>query len=109
MKFCPGIYESDVLLSWFSKQYQPASQNHINYSLVMEPGHDENEAAKTLENFLTIRKCMSNLFPPVEFSDGIKKTHSCNLAGNMNALMWSAKAVTPSKTASCITRASRAI
>lgn len=66
----------------------------------MEPGHDENEAAKTLENFLTIRKCMSNLFPPLEFSDGIKKTHSCNLAGNMSALMWSAKAVTLSKTAS---------
>lgn len=88
------MYDSDVLFSWFCKQYQPARQNHINYSSVMEPGHDENETAKTLENFSAIRKCMSNLFPPLEFSDGIKKTHSCNLAGNTEALMWSANVVT---------------
>ena len=28
---------------------------------------------------------MSNLFPPLEFSDGIKKTHSCSLTRNINA------------------------
>lgn len=75
----------------------------------MEPGHDENETAKALENFLAIRKCMSNLFPPLEFGDGIKKTHSCNLAGNMNALMWSANVVTQSKSASWVTRTSKAV
>lgn len=46
---------------------------------------------------------MSNLVPPLEFSDGIKKTHSYNLTRNINALVWSAKVVTQSKTTSWVT------
>ena len=50
---------------------------------------------------------MSNLFPPLEFSDDIKKTHSCSLTRNTHALMWSAKLVTQSKIASWLTRTSK--